>query len=274
MLTTLLSACLKDAVTTARTEAFFDLPRAKREEHVTKHLGADYPVALREYLGGVTAESFVGDVRGVLPAITASHGVPGHLLESTKEAVLTDYRLDLPSPASRSGTQKVDPASIVLSEEFLSDVHALLREIVQKTETESRPNGFVQAFARALTEEVADALDREESVSFSTKTEALQVIERLLQTGQSVEVGREIQRFLQDQLKVASPTVQSPLPLSALERADIRSSLRERYPKSFPLFEVEPSLGGGLRIFYKGELLDESWMTHIARVFAHLRASH
>ncbi len=275
MLTTLLSAFLKDAVVTARAEAFFALPSVKRGAEVEKILGTMYPRAMREYLETVAPEAFVADVQALLPVITASHGVPGHLLESTKETSLGEYRLDLPPlPSTSSKGGKVDPAAVPLSEEFLSDIRALLQQIVQSTDMERRPNGFVQAFARALAAEVADAFDRGSVWSSSPATQAAYMVEHVLKTGRVVEVGREIQRFLQEQVEVASPTVQSPLPLSASEQASMRATLRERYPGSFPLFEVEPSLGGGLRLFYKGELLDESWMTHIARVFTHLRAQH
>ena len=50
MLIALLSAFLKDVVTTARREAFFTLPPNKRETEIKQVLGAEYPVAVREYL--------------------------------------------------------------------------------------------------------------------------------------------------------------------------------------------------------------------------------
>jgi hypothetical protein len=76
MLITLLSAFLKDLVTVARAEAFFALPNAKREAEIERMLGAGYPRALRSYLATASAASFVADVQGLLPIITASHGVP------------------------------------------------------------------------------------------------------------------------------------------------------------------------------------------------------
>jgi hypothetical protein len=274
MVTTLLSAFLKDAVTAARAEAFFDLSRAKREKEIEKVLGVGYPRAIGGYLATISPEDFVADVQGLLPVITASHGVPGHLLEATKETELEDYRLDLPAAPAPSSSKSVDPALVPLSSEFLSDVRALLRDIVRDTVTERRSNGFIQAFAAALAAEGADAFDRGSAWSSTVSTEAGSAVERVLKTGRALEVSREIQHFLQEQVDIASPTIQSPLPLSVSDQVEMRATLRERYPGSFPLFEVEPSLGGGLRLFYKGELLDESWMTHIARVFAHLRAQH
>jgi len=274
MVTTLLSAFLKDSVTAARAEAFFTLPRAQREKEIEKVLGAGYPRAIVEYLAAISPEDFVADVRGLLPVITASHGVPGHLLEATKETGLEDYRLDLPATPPPSSSKDVDPALVPLSPEFLSDVRALLQDIVRDTVTERRSNGFIQALASALAAEGADAFDRGSVWSSPVSTEAALTVERILKTGRALEVGREIQRFLQEQIGIASPTLQSPLPLAVANQIEMRATLRERYPGSFPLFEVEPSLGGGLRLFYKGELLDESWMTHIARVFTHLRVKH
>lgn len=273
MLIALLSAFLKDVVTTARREAFFTLPPNKRETEIEQVLGSGYPVAVREYLTTISAERFVVDVQALLPIITASHGVAGHLFESTKQATLDEYRLDLPTPTAPSSSKTVDPATVTLSQEFLSDVRALLQEIVRDTEAERRPNGFVQALAAAFSAEVAAAFDRRQVWSSAQPTEAQTMLARILGADYVTEVAREIQRFLQEQCAIASPIIQSPVPLTAAEQEMMRVSLRERYPGSFPLFDVEPSLGGGLRLFYKGELMDESWMTHIAHAFTHLRAA-
>ncbi len=274
MLITLLSAFLKDLVTVARTEAFFSLAREKREVEIERMLGIKYPAALRTYLATISADSFVADVQGLLPIITVSHGVPGHLLESTKVGSMQDYQLDLPKLKDTSSSQKIDPATVALSEEFLSDVRALLQDIANQDEKSARrPNGFVQALAAALSEEVADVFDGGEMWPAKSSAEAQTIFGRLLATDRTVELGREIQLFLQQQCSVDSPTLQSPVPYSLSQYAEMRTSLRARYPGSFPLFEVEPSLVGGLRLFYKGELLDESWMTTIARIFTQFRAS-
>lgn len=203
MLIALLSAFLKDVVTVARVEAFFALPRAKREAEVKRVLGAEYPEAIKEYLATVSDDSFATDVQALLPVITSSHGVPGHLLESTKQGSLEGYRLDLPAPQAPTSKKTVDPAAVTLSQEFLSDVRAILQEIVRDAQTERRLNGFVQALAAAFSAEVAMAFDQGHAWK-----------------------------------------------------------------------STEPSLAGGLRMFYKGALIDESWITHIAQAFVHLRAAH
>ncbi len=274
MLIALLSAFLKDVVTVARVEAFFALPRAKREAEVKRVLGAEYPEAIKEYLATVSDDSFATDVQALLPVITSSHGVPGHLLESTKQGSLEGYRLDLPAPQAPTSKKTVDPAAVTLSQEFLSDVRAILQEIVRDAQTERRLNGFVQALAAAFSAEVAMAFDQGHAWKSTEPSQASIMLERIVRTDNAVEVAREIQQFLQEQCSIASPTIQSPVPLSSSEREAMRASLRERYPGSFPLFEVEPSLAGGLRMFYKGALIDESWITHIAQAFVHLRAAH
>lgn len=274
MLIALLSAFLKDVVTVARVEAFFTLSRAKREAEVKRVLGAEYPEAIKEYLATVSDDSFATDVQALLPVITSSHGVPGHLLESTKQGSLEGYRLDLPAPQAPTSKKTVDPAAVTLSQEFLSDVRAVLQEIVRDAQTERRLNGFVQALAAAFSAEVATAFDQGHAWKSTEPSQASIMLERIVRTDNAVEVAREIQQFLQEQCSIASPTIQSPVPLSSSEREAMRASLRERYPGSFPLFEVEPSLAGGLRMFYKGALIDESWITHIAQAFVHLRAAH
>ena len=274
MLTTLLSAFLKDVVTVAQTEAFFDLSPSERKKRWVAQVGKTYSAALQQYLMAVKAEDFVKDVRLLLPVVTDGRGVLGHLLDASQGS--SDERLPLqlpPSLASSKGAQeKLQPSAVDLSEEFVSDIQALLHELTQDQDAERYDNRLVASFAASLAAEVADEFDRDEPEIGGQKTHATEFLQRVFSTGRTSEMGYEIQRFLADYCKIDSPILQSPYAFSSEEKQQAREFLRKRYPGSFPLFEVEPSLGGGLRLFYQGALLDESWATQIDHLFTHLHA--
>lgn len=271
MLSTLLSAFLKDAVTAVRTEAFFEHPAVARKKLVEECLGAAYPRAMRSYLTEVSVESFVQDVKSLLPLLTSSHGILGHLVDSTQDASVLEYPIDLPSEVVLKSKQQKGDIYAGFSPEFLSDIRAVLQEVTRHSTTAIREHGFIHAFAGALSEEVALVLDGQPVWKESKPTEAAQRLAALVQNHRVDELTNEIQRFLKEQCGIDSPVIQSPMELGLADKQEMRKALLDRYPGSVPSFQVEPSLAGGLRLFYKGELLDESWMTHIARAFAHLR---
>lgn len=275
MLVTLLSAFLKDVVTVARTEAFFHLSSTARKKQVEGSLGEAYPHAMRDYLTQVSPEAFVQDVRALLPLLTSSHGVLGQLIESARDASLLEYPIDLPANVVAKGKKETGDVQMDFSPEFLSDIRAVLQEVTRQSSKAIRKNEFIDAFSATLTEEVAQVIDGATLWGAdSSRTEASIRLQSILEQGKENELTSEIQAFLKDQKGIESPIIQSPIELTSDERRDMRKSLLTRYPGSMPSFHVESSLAGGVRLFYKGELLDESWMTHVARAFAHLRSRH
>ncbi len=267
MLTTLFSACVADTLSVVRTQGFFELSPAERQKKVSQAL---LPRGIRGYLDGISAEAFMTDIQVLLPLLTSSKGIPGRLLESTRETSFESYKLEIPAVSSSKKTTReasnVDVAQVELSTEFLSDMNALLREILHDTNTQPLPNGFVVAFCAALSDEIAEAIDTEMINAAKLGPELARALEMICVAHRTIELGREIQLFIQMQIGVVSPLIQSPYPLTAQQKQEVRASLRERYPKSFPLFETEASLGGGIRLFYKGELLDESWITQVTQM--------
>ena len=270
MLMHLFSACVADTLSVVRTQDFFESSAAQRRERL-KH--AVLPRAIRGYVERVSAEVFVNDVQALVPLLTSSKGISGRLLEPTQANEFEPMRLTVPVTGTskkevlRTGTD-LDVARVELSPEFFSDMNELLREIVQETDTEPRSNGFVVAFCEALSDEIAEAIDTETAEEAKLGTRLAQMLAQVFHAERALELGREIQSFLQMQIGVASPLVQSPYPFSAEQKQEIRTSLLERYPGSFVLFETEASLGGGIRLFYNGKLFDESWMTRMTNTLA------
>ena len=256
MLSTLLAACVKDILSLVRTESFFACSSDERRARVKRVMHAGYPQALAEYLIKVSEQSFVEELQSILPIVTSAKG-------------LADSRI-VRSLATQLPVQSTSSADEALSVEFWSDLQALLSEIGTVGEQEARQNQLVHAFAEVLTQEIAGAFDQESTQAQTLGPAVSEFLEHVFTTGRSIELGYQIQKFLREQFEVASPVIQSPSPLSSKEKSEIRSVLRKRYTGSFPVFEVETSLGGGLRIFVQGTLLDESWMTQITRLLTDL----
>ncbi len=57
--------------------------------------------------------------------------------------------------------------------------------------------------------------------------------------------------------------IQAPVELDSALRQSIRSHLLEKHPFSFPEFQVNPQIVGGMRAFVGGRVMDHSWMGRI-----------
>jgi len=59
--------------------------------------------------------------------------------------------------------------------------------------------------------------------------------------------------------------VQSPREIESELKVSIRERLKKEYPLSFPIFQINPKLIGGIRIFKDGTTFDDSWLSRIHR---------
>lgn len=66
--------------------------------------------------------------------------------------------------------------------------------------------------------------------------------------------------------------VQAPREIDLELRKDIRKKLTEENPMSFPIFQINKKLIGGMRVFKNGEVLDHSWHSRV-RKFLSLTAA-
>lgn len=65
--------------------------------------------------------------------------------------------------------------------------------------------------------------------------------------------------------------IQSPLPLDLQTKRDMAIQLKKLYGVCFPVFQAEPTVLGGLRIFVDGVCIDNSWQKKVNDVFTSLR---
>lgn len=272
MTLSLIGALAKDLlVAVRRDESFFELSAAKRRDVVTSVLGDAYPEALVRYATQVSAQQFMADIQALLPALTQSHGVPGHLANTDAQQLrATGYTFDIPSvkASSKKAESKLDVQHVALSEEFYSDVRALLASYAQEQQ-EKTPNAFIEAVLDACSQDIAQAIDTQAPPTGAT--EYARLLQRVMNTYEETELTRGIQAMIATQRAIPSVVVQTPLALEPQERAQMREDLLKRVPGSFPLFEVEASLVGGVRVFIGGQLQDESLFTRVAALLRRIR---
>lgn len=60
--------------------------------------------------------------------------------------------------------------------------------------------------------------------------------------------------------------VQSPRDINSDLKKEIRKHLLEKYPHSFPVFQVNRGLIGGFRVFVNGKATDLSWFSRIVKL--------
>ena len=87
---------------------------------------------------------------------------------------------------------------------------------------------------------------------------------------------KELTRFVRSFSKAFGVTlpyvaIQSPLPLDLETKKDMAIQLNKLYGLCFPIFQAEPTVLGGLRIFVDGVCIDNSWQKKVNDVFTSLR---
>ncbi|MFA5854869.1 MAG: F0F1 ATP synthase subunit delta [Candidatus Gracilibacteria bacterium] len=81
---------------------------------------------------------------------------------------------------------------------------------------------------------------------------------------------QEIASFLEQFSKAVTDSdmvlVQMPRDIEPALKKEIREALSEKYPLSFPKFQVNRELIGGLRVFVNGKTKDLSWFARINKI--------
>lgn len=280
MVVTLLSSIIRDTLNVVREPAFFELSKNARRSRLESALGEGYPMAMIEYGSTVEADLFRQDIEPLV-AFFARGGETVHLarLEERLGIVRADRetvdRVEIgavsDSSAKRTGSKsvKLDPFSVPLSQEFYSDLGAFLREVGEEKAKRQR-SPCLDAFVQVLMSEVAQALDIGAVDFLKGDTAFKHALGSLVRDERSVELGQDVQEFIHERTGVVSSTIQSPIPLLPEGKQEMRKELVERYPGSFPVFQIERSLAGGLRLFHGGTMMDRSWMTVVHQLFARL----
>ncbi len=160
---------------------------------------------------------------------------------------------------------------------FMRDMRQAL-DAFEKAAYVDPKNLFFDAMARYITEDFAQAFDQlNRSFFFESLPERLKTLNRIL-SGQSVlhqtlrdllfgstyqEVGVMANEALSYLKEAPTILIQSPMELASDFKEKIRSYILSQYPFSFPEFQVNSDIVGGLRVFVGGKVIDHSWIGKI-----------
>lgn len=149
------------------------------------------------------------------------------------------------------------------------------------TELRVRDNAFFKALVEFFTVTFAAKVDELSGhfylLPYDTRVEEIKkVIEsdnRLAETLRELlvlnsyqEVASFMMELSQAVTGAAMVLVQAPRDIDAELKKEMRHELTQKYPHSFPVFQVNRGLIGGFRVFVNGKADDHSWFTRIQRL--------
>lgn len=228
---------------------------------VTKRttLVSSYPHALRVYAEQTTQDGLAEDLRALLPALAYGTSLRGIATrEEGGEGSAKGLNL-----AERFAREPIGSRAPMPSMEFMRDLDQYLQSLA-KTQATRVENGFVKALAIACREEIAASLD-DAQVSFpGTELGALlqEWHRRTVVTVAEEHIGEVLAR----ECGVTPVLVQSAAPVAPSVRQEMRAALARNYGAVFVRFRTEPSVFGGLRVFVRGALQDQTWIARVGRV--------
>lgn len=140
---------------------------------------------------------------------------------------------------------------------------------------------FFKAMAEFLTVNLAAKMD-ELTVDFymkSVKKQAEELEDKIksdshvakalkdiLLNNSTQELSSVIDEFARTVAGAKFIVLQSPREIDTELKKQIRKKIGEEYPYSFPIFQINRSLIGGLRVFIDGKTVDNSWFSRIVRI--------
>jgi len=164
--------------------------------------------------------------------------------------------------------------------DFLKDVLLISNFIHSPKTTEIKDNTFFKTLLEFLNIELGRKIDQLDGEYYLMDQQGRkEVIEKLL-PGES-HLAKSLREILENQTyqqltseinnlgyKVAQASyivVQSPREIENKLKREIRAQLLEKCPYSFPTFQINRKLIGGIRIFKNGTTIDHSWLSRVLR---------
>lgn len=168
----------------------------------------------------------------------------------------------------------------VSEKHFLEDINKALNFSQNAKDQSLRNNKFFAALTKFITEEIALKIDLlpEDFALLKTKERA-EIAEKLI-SGEShaanslrevlvnfsyQQIANEIYQLSNSVKEIPYIIVQTPRAVDHELKREIRKKLLEKYPGSFPYFQINRKLIGGIRLFVNGENLDFSWLSRVLR---------
>lgn len=170
--------------------------------------------------------------------------------------------------------------SEVSSKEFLEDLRTIILYIEDPKNTTLKNNKFFKSFLEFLTTDLARKIDHLDGSFYLFKSEEKTLIIDKLIKGEShlahtlkmilvsynyQQLAEEVNTLATKIERISFIVVQSPREIDSELKKEIRNKLTEEHPLSFPSFQINRKLIGGVRIFIDGKAIDNSWLSRVLR---------
>ncbi len=168
----------------------------------------------------------------------------------------------------------------VSEHQMLKDFEALIIFTHQPKDKAIAKSHFFKALLEFLNTDLARKIDFLDSNYYLLqKPEREEVVENLIKGDsllanslKSILVNYTYQQISESinnlsQIISDSPyiVVQSPREVTPEMKKEIRKQINEKHPLSFPVFQINKKLIGGLRVFENGTTEDHSWLSRVLR---------
>lgn len=165
-------------------------------------------------------------------------------------------------------------------EKFMHDLKVIVTFIQSPKETKILHNKFFESLGEFLVTDLARKIDllngdyylssgeeRTEIVDklINSDSDLAQALKEILINSTYQQIAAGIVEICSKIKKVPYILIQSPREVDAELKKEIRTKFQEEHDLSFPVFQINKKIIGGMRIFQDGETVDESWLSRVLR---------
>ncbi len=188
---------------------------------------------------------------------------------STRKVVLDKHLPDFPEGF-------VTYLSDVTENQFMKDMSASVRLMTERVHVDQ--NGFLKALAAYLSIDLGLAVDQLDSefffMDYSARLSKLKslfpgdfalslVMRHMVAEATYQEVSHMANQALSTISAVPVIVIQTPIAIDPAQRQAMRQAFLEKYTHSFPEFQINPQIIGGMRVFVNGMVEDHSWLAKV-----------
>lgn len=168
----------------------------------------------------------------------------------------------------------------IKEKELLSDLRSVVGYVKQPEQSNILDNSLMKAVLELLTRGVAIRMDmmaeathydfsyRKELVGKLIKSDSLisASLRRLLLQYSYQELNEGVAKLARNVIGDSLLILQSPCPIDVEHKKKMRTYFEEKNHLSFPIFQVNKGLIGGLRLFDGGKVKDLSWFARVQQL--------
>ncbi len=168
----------------------------------------------------------------------------------------------------------------VSGDDFMEDTKLIVGYIHNPKSVKITDNKFFESFLGFIIHELANKIDyldsgfyleskksREEVAEklLPGESELAQSLREILSNNTYQQIGEAVYELGANIKQMPHILVQSPREMDMELKREIRHNLLEKHSISFPIFQVNRKLIGGIRIFENGQSTDNSWISRVYR---------